>query len=134
MANLSITASGVLLISGSVYNGTAGVTITAGQPCYLHTDGTLKLALAGGTAAEAAVYGVSLHAALAGQPLCLVLAGIYGVGATVVVGGMYALSATAGLICPIADIINPNYVSALGVAVTAARIELKINNSGIVRA
>lgn len=131
MADLSITPGSVLRIDGSTEPGIAGEDITAGQVVYLDSaTNTYKLADANGaSAAVATVQGIALHGALTGQPLLIHLAGIIAVGATVVLGGAYILSATPGGICPYADIASASYVSYLGIAVTTARIRIKIDNS-----
>jgi len=136
MANLAITASQVNQIDGGQFDGTAGETVTAGQVVYLKaSDNRLWLATANASSvvALATVKGIALHGASAGQPLRIQTSGTIEVGAaaTVVVGKTYVLSATAGAICPDADISTTAYYkSILGVGTTAARIALAVNNSG----
>ena len=135
MANLTITAASVLAGSGNTQDGTAGTTITAGQPVYLDaTTGTYKLAQNDGTAAEAAVAGISLHAALAGQPLKIQTTGTLTIGSTVVLGEIYILSATAGALCPCADLVSTNRTVLIGIATSTTVLTLCINNSGVQRA
>jgi hypothetical protein len=82
--------------------------------------------------AEANAAGIALHAALSGQPLRILIEGTVALGTTtVVLGGVYVVSATAGGIAPVADVASTNYVTILGVAVTTAQLRLKINASGI---
>ncbi len=134
MANLSITAANVAQVDGGVFDGTAGETITAGCVVYLKSsDNRLWLALANTPAvpALAAVKGIALHGASAGQPLRIQTSGQITIGATVVVAAVYVLSATAGLICPTADITTTGYYrSVLGVATSTTIITLALNNSG----
>lgn len=144
MADVSVVAASVLKIDGSTDGDVlAGATITAGQAVYLdpltntyllaQSDGVV-VAPAGGVAglAESTVKGIALHAALAGQPLRVLIDGTVALGtATLVLGGVYVLSATAGGICPVADVVSTNYVTILGVAVATNQLRLKINASGI---
>lgn len=133
MADISPVAASVLYVSGGTYDGTAGATITAGQVVYQDAadSNKLKLAQSDGTAEEAAVRGIALHASLAGQPLRIQTSGVIAIGATVVLGGVYALSDTAGMICPIADVGPSEYTSLIGIATTVAQFTLGIVNSGI---
>lgn len=132
MANLSITAASVLQGSNAQisYGKLAGTTITAGQLVYLNSaTGKYELADAN-TVGQAQVKGVALHAALAGQPLAIQYGGRYYVGATVALGTTYALSATAGAIAPLADLVTGDYATHLGIAVSTTEIDIKINASG----
>jgi len=135
VADISITAANVAQVDGGVIDGIVGgtgVTVTAGQVVYLDTTtGTFLLAQADGTAAEATVAGIALHGSATGQPLRAQVSGTIAIGGTVVVAKTYVLSPTAGAICPDADITTTNhYKTILGVATTAARLALNINNSG----
>lgn len=133
MADITITAASVLKISGATYEGIAGATITAGQACYLDAadSNKIKLAQSDGTAEEAAVRGIALHASLAGQPIILQISGVIAIGATVVLGNLYCLSDTAGAICPSADVGTSEYMSLIGVANTTAQLTLNFLNSGV---
>lgn len=115
MAILSITATSVVRSTGAVINKdkVAGESITAGQCVYLKaSDDRWWLADSDtGTAAEANVIGIALHAAAAGQPLAIQTGGLLTIGATVAAGVFYYVSNSAGGICPIADIGSNDYVS-----------------------
>jgi len=71
--------------------------------------------------------GIATHDFRAGQPLQVQTGGQYTVGATVAVGVHYYLSATAGGICPVADLASTNYVTRLfyGVSTTVGQLDLK---------
>lgn len=135
MADLSITAASVTAADGAVSKQeyVAGATITAGQLVYVDTanSNVLKLAQADGTLLEATVKGVALCGASTGQPCVIATAGDYNPGATVAVGTVYILSATAGGICPDADLASSSYCSIFGVATTTSNIKLNIFNSGV---
>lgn len=133
MADLSVTAASVVTSSGNALDGTAGATITAGQVLYVDTadSNKLKLAQADGTALQATVAGIALHGAASGQPIRYQATGTINVGATLTVGQVYVVSATAGSIAPYSDLTSSDYVSVLGVATTAAILSMQIQNSGV---
>lgn len=136
MANLSITAANVRASSAAVIGqGVAGATITAGQAVYLdETDGKLKLAQSTSTTAYK-VAGISLHGAADGQPLTYVIEDDdFTPGATLSLSaaadkGVYVLSATAGAICPAADLASTNRPVFLFVAKSATKACLRIRHN-----
>lgn len=133
MADLTITAASVAFASGSKRTGTAGATITAGQAVYLDSaDGKYKLADANsGTAAARSPVGIALHGSLNGQPLTVQTAGSITIGATMTAGVAYYLSATAGGICPVADLTTGAYPTVLGMASSTTVLKLGIQESGV---
>lgn len=134
MADLSITATSVVAgVNAAKTTGIAGATITAGQLVYLDaSDGRYKLADANGSGtAIKEVQGVALHGAASGQPLTIQRQGTVTIGATVAVGTIYALSATAGGIAPVADLASGHVVSIVGVGASASAILLGIFNSAV---
>lgn len=135
MADLSITAANVLKDgSAGTTSGTAGVTILAGEALYLDSvTNTLKLAVAT-SAAAAAFVGIALHGAAAGQPITYITGGLLTIGATVALGQVYCVSATAGKICPYGDLVSTNFVSIIGIPTTTAILLVKSNVSGIAKA
>lgn len=110
MADLTITAASVLSATLKK-TGTAGAAITAGQSLYLDSaTSTLKLAQCDGTAAEADVVGIALHAAASGQPVAYAVDGAtMNIGATTAKTTTYMLSAAAGGIAPAADIVTSTH-------------------------
>ncbi len=136
MADLSITAANVVKgTSSQVVHGIAGATITAGQSIYADaTDGgDLKLADASAVATAAAV-GVALHAASDKQPLAYIASGDFDPGATVAVGVVYAVSATAGGIALVADIGSGEFKTTLGVGTSTSNIRVQVQVSGVAEA
>jgi hypothetical protein len=121
MADLTVTPGSVLFTSGTKVTGTAGAAVTAGQAVYSDsTTSTLKLAQADGTAAEAAVVGVALHAAGSGQPLVYAAQGsLINIGATTSTATTYVASATAGGVAPQADLVSTNKITRIGYATAA---------------
>jgi len=140
MADLVVVAASVLKVSGNPAHGIAGETITAGQAVYLDsstTPQTYKKALNNGTVDQANSAGIALNGAAPNQPLdVLGIGGVINPGVAVALGETYAVSATAGGICPIADVGTggTKWVTILGVATTIANITLNINPSGVKRA
>jgi hypothetical protein len=133
MADLSITAGNVVADSdATLYSGTAGATITAGQACYEDSSDSyhIKLADADNTSTTATVKGIALNGASDGQPIWLVTDGDLDIGATLTVGEIYVLSGTAGGVCPEADLAADDYVSIVGIATAADNLSVKLHNSG----
>ena len=135
MADITVTAANVVAPSGqeNIRVGTAGEAITAGQSVYIDTADSDKIKLAdnNASAATATAAGVSVTGAGNGEPVVYAIGGDYDTGGTVVKGGVYVVSATAGGIAPEADLASGNYTSVLGVASSTSNITIKINNSGI---
>lgn len=128
MANLAITVADVLAGSSS-QKYPAGATITQGQTVY-RSSNTWLLADAT-TALKADCKGIAVNSALIGQPLGVSEAGNIDVGATLTVGLGYFLSATAGAICPEADLVTGDFPTFLGFATTASNLSLNIRPSGV---
>jgi hypothetical protein len=140
MTALSITVTQVMPGSAATdqfTNGLAGAAITAGQAVYYDTaTETWKLADANDTAATAAAGGIALNGAASGQPVRVQTAGsvTLGAAAAMTVGEVYCVSIAAGSIVPVADLLTTNRVTILGVASTAAILQLRINNTQIAKA
>lgn len=137
MADLTITAASVVAgANASITRGTAGASVTAGQVVYLDEASTGKWLLADNDAATAAArgngkIGIALHAAAANQPLSVQTAGTITIGATMTAGVDYYLSATAGGICPYADIGSADYVTRVGMATSTTVLTLDFLYSGV---
>lgn len=134
MADLVITAASVLAGSGAKkVHGTAGATVTAGQVVYLDAaTNTYKLADNNSvTAAVRSPAGIALHSAASGQPLTILSAGPITIGATVTAGVAYYLSDTPGGVCPVADLLTGEYPVILGIATSAAIIDVDIQEAGV---
>lgn len=133
MADITITAANVLAGTGArIEEGTAGATITAGMPVYLDSsDNKLKAADANDTAAKAAAVGIALNGASNNQPLKYQVAGPITIGGTVAVGTIYCVSENAGGIAPHTDLGAGEFVTVLGIGISATQIRLAINVSGV---
>jgi len=132
MSNLSITAASVQVASTvRLSRGVAGAAIAAGDALYVDTSDSNKLKLAIATSAAAAVFaGIATHAALAGQPVQYIPAGAITIGATLVIGTVYVVSATAGKICPVADLVSGNYLTIIGMPSSTTVLEVYPKTSG----
>lgn len=133
MADLTITAANVLRTSGVIAEGTAGATLTAGQPIYKDTSDNdeMKESDCTTSATTAVVEGITLNGASDGQPVAYLKAGgVMNLGATLTVGEIYVLS-TSGNISPEGDLTTADYVTIIGVATTAALITLTLDASGV---
>lgn len=138
MGDLSVTAASVLPYGGftSEY-GTAGEAITAGQPVYRSsTDNLIYVADAqtNPAGAKAAVLGIALTGASASQPVKIQTGGDINPGATVAIGQVYCLSATAGGIALESDLVSTDYVTILGVGQTATKMHLILYATGVAHA
>lgn len=137
MADLTITVANVIAgTNARKKTGTAGATITAGQPVYLDpATNRYKLADCDDASADVrAAIGLSLHASLDGQPLTIIEGGDLGLGAILTAGVAYYLSATAGKIAPVGDLSTGDYPVLLGMAKTTSTLAVKIQRPGAVLA
>lgn len=131
MADLTITAANVALAGNTTGAGPTvvqyGEAVTQGEPLYLDTsDGKYYLADAdlSATASEATKLAMTPGGAddfgiVAGAGMEVDL------GATLVVGETYVVSATAGGIAPIGDLTSGDYTCIIGTAETASKIKLQ---------
>lgn len=130
--DISVTASSVLPGTDATYaSGTAGASITAGQPVYIDTSDSSKLKACDCDASDLAstVAGIALHAASSGQPLKYQTGGNLTFNAVLTAGKCFVASATAGGIAPIADLATGWRTSVLGVALSTTSLKMNIINS-----
>lgn len=133
MADLSITAANVAVVSGTVRHERAGATVEAGEVVY-RAAATKKMGLADCDSATAEVrepYGIAVNGASDNQPIAILTDGDVIIGATLTPGVAYYLSATAGKICPVADLGSGDYPSLIGIAKSATVLSVKLNASGV---
>lgn len=127
MADLTITAANVKLVSGTTRTTVAGAAVTAGQVVY-KANATGKALLSDNDSATAeirSIDGLALHAAAVDQPLTLAQNGaVVNLGATLVAGTDYYLSGTPGGICPRADVVGGDDPIRIGIALTTANLQL----------
>lgn len=135
MSNLSQTAANVVASAGAKIRRefNFGATIVAGTPCYIDpADNKAKAGDSSALATANAIF-LALNGGANGQPAALLEEGDVNLGATLVVGETYILSADPGAIAPVADI-STNYVTILGVAKSASILAWKPIFSGVARA
>lgn len=136
MADITVAVASVVAdTDATIDEGVAGATITAGQPIYKDTTNSNKLAPCDGDVlASSIVAGISLHAALAGQPIKYVTRGGVTLGvANLTLGQVYVASLNAGGIAPYADLGSGDFVSTIGIATTTSKLDVRLHNSGIAK-
>lgn len=137
MADITVTSTSVIPgANATVLTGTAGETITAGQSVYLNASSLWMKAQCDGTALEAGSSnrGIAVTGAAINQSINVQIAGTITIGATVVATTQYIVSATAGGICPIADIASTNYLTLLGYASTTGALVMNASATGVQKA
>lgn len=134
MADLSQTPANVKLQSvAAVSVDIAGETLTQGEPIRLE-GGKWYRAEAGDTAAKANCDGMAMTPAAVDGRFVRVLSGAdIDVGATLTVGEVYVVSANAGKIAPIGDLVSTDFVTTLGVAVAAGSLRFEPQPSGVAK-
>jgi hypothetical protein len=135
MTAITVTPASVVPgANAKIRRGTSGATITAGLPLYedasaLDASGKpkLKIADADASALTKECVGIALNGASANQPVSWVEEDDdFTPGATLTVGEIYVLGATAGEIVPVGDLAAEDYPVVLFIAKTAAKARLKI--------
>jgi len=127
MADLSITAASVVPSANARrISRTAASAITAGQVLYQLAAGTVAPADANGASPLFNVVGIAENGGGTGQRISVITEDpALAIGATVVIGDVFILSATAGGIADVADAAAGHYVTVLGVAVSTSSINFK---------
>jgi hypothetical protein len=132
MADITITPGSLHpSAAAQIQRGIASVAITAGQVVCLNADQTIGLADANGPAPANIPIGVALCSAGVGQPVNYAAVDTdLTIGATMVPGTVYVLSATPGGICPTDDLAAGMYTSIIGVGNGTAKLWLNVIASG----
>lgn len=129
MADFTITASNVVPSALTLkLEGTAGATIAAGQ-AIIEVNGEIVLADAS-AAATANVLGIAVNSAADGQPIKWIAFGDLVIGSGFTVGTRMFLSATAGALCPYADLVTGDSIVYVGTVKTATTLSVNIHNVG----
>lgn len=134
MADISFTAANVDAdANATTASGTAGATITAGQPLYQDSADSNQFKPAQADAASTdKVAGLALHGASDEQPITYITEGDLDLGGGLTKGTVYALSAAAaGGIAPVSDLTSSQFVTVLGVATSTTNLKVKIINSEV---
>lgn len=136
MADLTITAASVKVksVTSQPLLGVVGESVTQGQPCYLKSSDSKYWKADADTLAEAAATVVALTpAATDGYALFAKAGATIDLGATLTVGQVYVVSATAGGICPYADLGSGDFVTIIGVPTAADSIELVMHSCTVAK-
>ena len=136
MADIIVVEASIAAAANATTDrGTAGDTITQGQPVYLDaTTSTYKRADADDTAVTADCVGIALNSVLSGQPIDFIKAGTLTVGAggtPPVVGRVYVVSGTVGRIADVADLASNDWTTVVAIGLTSTTIKVGINVSGV---
>ncbi len=135
MVDLVVVPANVQPGPGSIERtGTAAVPITAGDSVFIDSSGAIDLCENDQTIVEAACRGVALNDAAIGQPIRYVVSGEVDMGAITAAGQVYIVGAAPGGIAPEADAIAGEFVTIIGVGVSANNIKLGITQSGVAHA
>jgi len=138
MANLTITPANVLASGAIVTNDRAGESVVTGQMLYQKTSDLLWYKADALTAEKAGSSNagrimMAMNTATVGQPVTLLNSSqSVTLGAIGTLGRLYVISATTGLICPIADLVTGNYLSVLGYFTTTSIFQFQPMITGTV--
>lgn len=133
MAAVAVTPADVQQSSNSgVRTGIALEAIVAGESVYKNAAGQIGLADSTGGAGIETGVGIAINSAPgAGQKVSYAAKDpAFAVGGTVIAGVGYAVGAVAGSIVPLADLLSNEYISYLGVGVSATEISLNPDPTG----
>ena len=131
MADLNPTDATVLPLAGSRRTkGVAGESIVQGATLYKNAADSKLYNAIDTSQAAADVVGIALTISALDQPVHYLTEGPIDLSTTVVVGTVYVQSA-AGLMAPITDHFAADWVTTIGVAVTAANLDVNIQASGV---
>jgi len=118
---------------------TWGETITQGMPVYKSTTDQKYYKASAGTLVASKAEAIAMSAGVADGPGIIALpsnipgVALVNLGATLAVGEVYAVSATAGAIAPYSDLVSTKFVTILGVATTTALLDLCCVASGVAK-
>lgn len=136
MADLTVTAANVVYVSGTKKTDkNAAATITAGQALAFDSSSDMVLGDCDSATASVRTFeGISLGPSADNQPCVYQIDGDINLGATLVPGTIYVMSATAGGIAPWADLTTDDYVCLVGWAISTSVLRMfppAIRNTGI---
>jgi len=134
MADVTLPATTVAVAGGTANHGTSGEAILAGKAVYRKAaDNLIYNADSNTAAADADVLGIALNSApAASQPIKWAETGDLTVSG-LTRGTVYVLADTAdlGLLMPAADLLGSDWVTIIGLGVSATVLRLGITASGI---
>ncbi|RDL51805.1 hypothetical protein BLJAPNOD_02946 [Ensifer sp. M14] len=132
MADLVLTASAIIAGSNATRDiGTAGETIVAGKAIYLDAATSKWMLSDNNGTGTRQVHGIALNGASLNQPVSMIKSGDLTVGSVLTAGTDYWLSATAGGVCPRADLATGMDTIQIGVAKSATVLTVAIQDPGV---
>ena len=138
MADITVTATAVVTVSGGTVDGTAGEAIDAGEWCYKKSDGKYYLADCDAVAVAADsqsdnVIGIAMcSAAAANQPVKLQTNGSVTMNSALTAGTVLYLSNNAGkMTATWLDIASTDWITTLGMPSSATVLDLDITRKSI---
>lgn len=137
MVDITVTAANVHPYSDATRQLVqAGEAITPGQPVYLKSsDSKYYKCDSNAGLEESGAAGIALgYAPAADDYFTMQTAGDIDLGATLTVGEIYVVSGTAGGIAPCGDLTTGWYTTILGIATTAAKLQMDIHKGQIAHA
>ena len=134
MADISQTAANVAMGGASTPQEVVqfGEAVTQGQPLYQSTDGKFYRCDANDGLVKAACKAIALTPGatngygLVAKPATTPGRSLVNLGATLAVGEVYAVSATVGRICPVADLASTQFVTVIGVAISTSLLDFQV--------
>ena len=133
MAVITITEAQVVPAASNRTTMVSASALAVGDIVYESSSGVATKA-DNSTAVKAAVKGMCISScAASGQAVVVQTGGspTLGAGAAPVQGTVYALSATAGKLYPVADLVSGKYVTIVGVGAASNVLTMHIHASGI---
>ncbi|MBB6299909.1 hypothetical protein [Rhizobium leucaenae] len=111
--------------------GTAGETIVAGKAIFLNAATNRWMLSDNNGTGTRQVNGIALNGASLNQPVSILKSGDITIGGTLTPGAALYLSATAGGICPVADLATGMDTILIGLAKSATVLAVDIQDSGV---
>jgi len=134
-ADYTVTAANVVpSADAQLARGTAGTSITAGMALAKDSTGLLQpYDSNSGTALLRVFVGIACGGGATGQPIVYCTQDLTGFtpGFTVAAGAIVIGSATAGLLCPAADLATGNYLTIVGVGIGSNKIKFSTLAAGV---
>lgn len=128
MAVVSLPTTVLASSDSIIRDGTAGVTIAAGEVVYLNSaTGRYALADADASAGASVAIGIALNGAAAGQPLKILVDGTLTVASGLKAGQTYVLANVAGDIAEsVSDLTeDTSYTTFIGIGLSTTSLRVK---------
>jgi hypothetical protein len=132
--DLAVTAANVKAGLGArTASGIAGEAVTAGQLCYKAavSHKYMKADSNSATAEARNPTCIFLNNAGADQPITVLTGGLITIGGAVTANTAYYASDTPGGLCPLADVGTGEYLTLVGLAVSATQIRVNFQSTGV---